>query len=159
LASSDPYADGKTQHIPASDADGALLIFTINAVSTYNAGTDETTVSINNADTFDITFGYAASAYPDNLRVIPFNYSFQVNSAHLNPSGGQYETMDILGAYGLDVVTIQGEQFLSQITDVSIDGRILKFDVEVSENKQYKTNLELKSIDFLDKLVQTLQFI
>jgi hypothetical protein len=138
--STDTNADGKTRHIAVLDSSNKPNVFSLHAsaASVYNSGTDETTVQVLNPSAYDLDLDLTSTQFPDKLRLVPFNYVIKANSANETPSGGQYETMSINNVYGLDAVALQGEQFLSQITDASIDGRILKFDCEVSENRTYR---------------------
>jgi hypothetical protein len=133
-------SDGKTFGIPIIDGSNLPVIFVLdNPASSYDSVADETEVAVLNPGGYDLDFDLSTSDFPDKLLLAPWNVVVKANVANAAPTGGQYETLDVKELYMLDAVALQGEAFLQEITDVSIDGRILKFDVEVSSNGTYRT--------------------
>lgn len=103
---------------------------TVNSVS-YNSGTDETTLVLNNPSSLDLDFDLVAADYPEKLRVRPFNFNFQVKSA----SASSYEDIVFDSATALATTKLLGEAYYRNLTGLT--GTVLKIDSAFSPSGQY----------------------
>lgn len=108
--------------------------FNVSAVS-YSAGPNETTVTVDNPNGSDLSFGLASSAFHDAIRLIPFDYIVQTKSL----SAGAYQAgdgMELVDLSALEQIGIQGEALVEVIT-ASITGSIMDLKGGVSPNGTY----------------------
>jgi hypothetical protein len=114
-----------------TNTNGTPAFLTITA-SNYSSGPDETTLTVTNPGSLDLTMGATNVQYNSQLKVKPWDVAFQASS----DTTGNLADSDITGMIGLDEVRIFGEQSFSVLSD-SIAGTVFKMEANRSPNHQY----------------------
>lgn len=99
--------------------------------SSYDSGTDTTTVVVSNGSALDLSMGVSSSIFNTQLRFFPFDYAFEGKSK----TAGSYEAMDVDNAYARQEISIPGENFFTELG--TITGSIIKQDGSMSPSRQY----------------------
>lgn len=131
VISGDTGYDGKVGYVGVINSSGNIAELAVSGAPSYSGGADETTVVISNPDALDLDYDLSSSDYNTKLRVIPWDYTYQVKSA----TASSYETMPISDLSALDTVAIPGENFFSEL--FSITGSIRHHAGAISTNRQY----------------------
>jgi len=129
LPDSDPYADGFNRYQFLND--GTVVYELEVTAASYNAGTDETTITVDNIDSVNLAQGLATNDLNEQMRVIPWDYAYKART----DSGAALETMSIQDAFLSDFIRLAGENFFQELFNIT--GTIRMKAAQCSPSKQY----------------------
>lgn len=122
-------ADSELQHKYLMDSKVVAQLSVTSAV--YNSGLDRTVVTLSNPNSLDLTMGLSSSNFPANLRVIPFNYSFQAKT----DAGQSYSNLTVVDAATTGVLKIPGQNYALSMCGYT--GSVFRVNATKSSNGQY----------------------
>lgn len=108
-------------------------IATLNVASrTYNSGTDETSVVIDNPDALDLDLDVSSGDYNTYLRFTPFDYTLQSKGA----TAESYETASLGDLQATQTLGITGGGS-GMAAPFAITGTVASWDLDTSDNGTY----------------------
>lgn len=126
-------SDGELAHQYLKDPSNNVALLDATSCS-YDSGPGESTLVVGNPDTLDLDFDLLAAAYPDNLRVLPFDYQLNAKAA----TAASYVPLTLKDANTTGTLRIPAEVLDTFTVRAStLTGSVIRHGVACSPNGTY----------------------